>query len=234
MRDSGKCRRVASPQDASQRRRLKQAHVKVPSVDKCENWDSVIPTTYNENNGYMISRSTYVVRGRVRQDKGAARVYIAKRRKDVLCDLTPYGLARLYCRFRSSCCIPHLIYPDDGACRYGFATRHIWSTLMMQPAGMVLPHVTSDLPWWCSLPAWFCHTSHLIYPDDAACRHGFATRHNPPNKLIFSRHCKNFRSCKLQNTHYTPLVLDPPGCFHSNYIWWAAQLPPSSCHFLPL
>jgi hypothetical protein len=84
----------------------------------------VFPTTCNENNGCEISRSTCVVRGRIRQRNDGARVCIARTRKDVLCDLTPYSLAKLCCRFRSSCCIHHQIYPDDGACRYACTRQH--------------------------------------------------------------------------------------------------------------
>lgn len=128
MRDSGRSHREASPQGASQRRTPKRARVEVPSVDKCGNWDSAIPTTCNENSRYMFSRSTHVVRASVRQRNGGARVSIAKQE-------------------RMSCATwRRIVWQNCTAALEAPAVTNTRSALMMEPAFLLLPDNTASNP----------------------------------------------------------------------------------------
>jgi hypothetical protein len=113
---------------ASQRRRLKQAHVQVPSVDKCENGDSVIPTTCNQNSGYMISRPTHVVRETVRRPK-------------VVLACLPQKQERMSCAIWR-----RIVWQNCTAASEAPTVSIIRSTLMLEPAGLLLPDNTVSTP----------------------------------------------------------------------------------------
>ena len=121
-------RSVPTPRGACQQRILKHAHMQVTSVDKCEKWDSGIPTTCKTPKTDLRA----AVPGGVHSGKMMLTLLSQRSqelKKDVVCDMTPYSLVKLYHRIKKN--------P---------AASTVRSTLIIAATGMFLPNTTVSRP----------------------------------------------------------------------------------------